>query len=108
MWFTAGALVHVRTHSAGECVGPLYRSHSSAPRAVCCVTNEEDEVSSPEFGRGLSGFIARQGVSRPLIWGFVALTLFMVGDGIELSFLSTYLTDQGLSLIHISEPTRLL
>ncbi len=52
-------------------------------------------MSSPEFGRGLSGFIARQGVSRPLIWGFVALTLFMVGDGIELSFLSTYLTDQG-------------
>lgn len=52
-------------------------------------------MASPDSGRGLSRFIAQQGISRPLAWGFVALTLFMVGDGIELSFLSTYLTDRG-------------
>ncbi|MEW1959387.1 MFS transporter [Kineococcus sp. NPDC059986] len=42
-------------------------------------------------------FLAGQGISRVLLWGFVALMLFMVGDGIELSFLSTYLTERGFS-----------
>lgn len=45
--------------------------------------------------RGFSGFLTRQGISSKLAWGFVALMLFMVGDGIELSFLSNYLTDRG-------------
>jgi len=35
-----------------------------------------------------------QGISRPIAWGFIAVTLFMVGDGIELGFLSPYLTSQ--------------
>ncbi|MFB7918658.1 MFS transporter [Streptomyces sp. NPDC056061] len=41
--------------------------------------------------------LTNQGISRVLLWGFIALMLFMVGDGIELSFLSTYLEERGFS-----------
>lgn len=50
--------------------------------------------TAPRQGR-LVAFLSKQGFSRSLGWGFVALTLFMVGDGVELSFLSTYLTERG-------------
>lgn len=46
---------------------------------------------------GLSRLLTRQGISSKLAWGFIALMLFMVGDGIELSFLSNFLTDEGYS-----------
>lgn len=36
-----------------------------------------------------------QGIARPIAWGFVALTIFMIGDGIEAGFLSPYLDQQG-------------
>lgn len=39
-----------------------------------------------------------QGIARPIAWGFVAVTLFMVGDGIEAGFLSPYLNE-----LHFSE-----
>lgn len=32
-----------------------------------------------------------------LIWGYVAIALFMSGDGIELAFLSRYIVDLGFS-----------
>lgn len=54
-----------------------------------------EPAAVPKVG-GFSGFLTRQGISSKLAWGFLALMLFMVGDGIELSFLSNYLTDQGL------------
>lgn len=38
-----------------------------------------------------------QGIARPIAWGFVAVTLFMVGDGIEAGFLSPYLDRLGFS-----------
>lgn len=44
-----------------------------------------------------SRFLTGQGISKVLTWGYVALMLFMVGDGIELSFLSVYLSDRGFS-----------
>ncbi|MDF2848154.1 MAG: alpha-ketoglutarate permease [Oerskovia sp.] len=53
-------------------------------------------VEAPAGG-AFARFLTSQGISRPLAWGFVALMLFMVGDGIELSFLSNYLTDGGFS-----------
>ncbi|UQS25375.1 MFS transporter [Amycolatopsis thermalba] len=43
----------------------------------------------------MSGFWARQGIVPHLRWGFVALTLFMIGDGIESGFLSPYLAERG-------------
>ncbi|MBK1782692.1 MFS transporter [Prauserella cavernicola] len=48
-----------------------------------------------ERASGFAGTLARQGIVRPLAWGYVALLLFMVGDGIELGFLAPYLTSQG-------------
>lgn len=39
----------------------------------------------------------KQGISRPIAWGFVALTLFMIGDGIEAGFLSPYLDSLGFA-----------
>ncbi|MFE7438952.1 MFS transporter [Streptomyces chartreusis] len=45
--------------------------------------------------RAGAGFWTRQGIVPNLRWGFVALTLFMTGDGIESGFLSPYLADQG-------------
>ncbi|WP_020417345.1 MFS transporter [Amycolatopsis sp. ATCC 39116] len=43
----------------------------------------------------VSGFWTRQGIVPHLRWGFVALTLFMIGDGIESGFLSPYLAEHG-------------
>ncbi|MFC3273452.1 hypothetical protein ACFOE1_04010 [Agromyces mediolanus] len=43
------------------------------------------------FGR----LLRTQGIARPLAWGFVALTIFMIGDGIEAGFLSPYLDELG-------------
>ncbi|MFE3020980.1 MFS transporter [Streptomyces sp. NPDC059256] len=43
------------------------------------------------------GFLERQGIVRPLAFGFLAVMLFMVGDGIEVGFLSPYLESRGLS-----------
>ncbi len=41
----------------------------------------------------MTGFWTRQGIVPNLRWGFVALTLFMIGDGIESGFLSPYLAE---------------
>lgn len=42
-------------------------------------------------------FVDRIGIYPPLVWGFVGLLLFMIGDGVESGFLSRYLVDRGLS-----------
>lgn len=45
------------------------------------------------------GFFDRLGFPRPLIWGFVGLTLFMIGDGVETNILTPFLTgDHGFSI----------
>ncbi|WP_246127500.1 MFS transporter [Amycolatopsis rhizosphaerae] len=43
----------------------------------------------------MTRFWTRQGIVPNLRWGFVALTLFMIGDGIESGFLSPYLAEHG-------------
>ena len=37
------------------------------------------------------------GLPLNLLWGYVAIALFMTGDGFELAFLSKYITDLGFS-----------
>ena len=37
------------------------------------------------------GLIEKMGIPRPLFWGFVGVLIFMIGDGIEISFVSKYL-----------------
>nr|WTA00161.1 MFS transporter [Streptomyces sp. NBC_00857] len=41
------------------------------------------------------GLIDRLGLPRPLVWGFVGLLLFMIGDGVESGYIAPYLRDHG-------------
>ena len=38
------------------------------------------------------GIFERMGLPRPLLWGFVGLMLFMIGDGVETNILTPFLT----------------
>ncbi len=42
-------------------------------------------------------FLDRIGLPSVLLWGFVGLFLFMMGDGVESGYLAPYLVDRGLS-----------
>lgn len=45
------------------------------------------------------GILDRLGLPRPLIWGFVGLALFMIGDGVETNILSPFLhSEHGFSI----------
>ncbi|TQL91102.1 MFS transporter [Pseudonocardia kunmingensis] len=57
--------------------------------------------ATPRTGR-LGRFLDSQGIARPLAWGYVGLTLFMVGDGIEQGFLAPYLDELGFSAASIA------
>ena len=41
------------------------------------------------------GLIERIGLPRPLVWGFIGLLLFMVGDGVESGYIAPYLAQHG-------------
>lgn len=47
------------------------------------------------IGPGPRSFIERIGLPKPLIWGFVGLLLFMIGDGVESGYIAPYLADNG-------------
>ncbi|HWC79300.1 MAG TPA: MFS transporter [Pseudonocardiaceae bacterium] len=38
-------------------------------------------------------WMERIGIPRQLFWGFVAVLIFMIGDGVEITYLTKYLTD---------------
>lgn len=46
--------------------------------------------------------IDRMGIPRPLLWGFVGLLLFMIGDGVEAGYLAPYLEGQGHSSTRVA------
>ena len=50
----------------------------------------------------MNGFWERHGIVVHLRWGFVALTLLMIGDGIESGFLSPYLDERGFGAGQVS------
>ncbi|MCI1788363.1 MAG: MFS transporter [Actinomyces sp.] len=54
-------------------------------------------VSSPPVEEPPS-LLQRQGIEPVLKWGFLAVALFMVGDGLEQGFLSPYLTSTGFTV----------
>jgi polyol permease family len=54
-------------------------------------------VSSPPVEEHPS-LLQRQGIEPVLKWGFLAVALFMVGDGLEQGFLSPYLTSTGFTV----------
>jgi len=41
------------------------------------------------------GVIDKLGLPRPLVWGFVGLLLFMIGDGVESGYIAPYLAENG-------------
>ena len=47
-----------------------------------------------EYG-AFGNFVERIGIPRPLFWGFVAVFIFMIGDGVEISRLPGYLAGPG-------------
>lgn len=47
-------------------------------------------------------FLARIGVPPTLVWGFLGLFLFMVGDGVESGYLSPYLASRGMTMATVS------
>ena len=54
------------------------------------MTSEERETSA-------SSFTERIGIFPPLLWGYIGLLLFMIGNGIEAGYLSKYLVDRQIA-----------
>lgn len=49
-----------------------------------------------------AGFLERQGIEKSIQWGFVALVIFMVGNGMELGFISHFLQSQSFTASQVS------
>ena len=45
----------------------------------------------------MSDFFKRAGLPKGLLWGFVGVLIFMMGDGVEQTWLSKYITDRGFN-----------
>lgn len=58
------------------------------------MSEPRDAAAQQEYG-AFGRFVERIGIHRPLFWGFVAVFIFMIGDGVEISRLPGYLTDEG-------------
>ncbi|MGB3634859.1 MAG: MFS transporter [Rubrobacteraceae bacterium] len=52
------------------------------------------QQSQPEYG-AFGRRVEKMGIPRPLFWGFVAVFIFMIGDGVEISRLPGYLAGPG-------------
>ncbi|MCJ7992779.1 hypothetical protein MUB15_32390 [Priestia sp. OVS21] len=38
------------------------------------------------------------GLPKNLLWGYIGLTIFMIGDGVEQAWISPYLVSRGMSI----------
>lgn len=45
-----------------------------------------------------NSFLDKVGMPSHLIWGYVGVLIFMMGDGLELAWISPYLVDQGMTV----------
>src|SRR6185503_19333378 len=45
-----------------------------------------------------NSFTDRLGFPVSLIWGYIGIMIFMMGDGMETGWLSPYLTERGMSI----------
>ncbi|MBF4577882.1 MFS transporter [Frondihabitans sp. VKM Ac-2883] len=52
-------------------------------------------TSAIRTGPPTRNLIDRMGLPRPLVWGFVGLLLFMIGDGVESGYIAPYLAGNG-------------
>ncbi|WP_079123141.1 MFS transporter [Streptomyces abyssalis] len=48
-------------------------------------------ASAPDAPGYVPRGIERIGIPRPLVWGFVGVFIYMIGDGVEISYLTDYL-----------------
>jgi MFS family permease len=55
------------------------------------VSSQQAQPEYGAFGRRIESL----GMPRPIFWGFVAVFIFMIGDGVEISRLPGYLTSEG-------------
>lgn len=55
------------------------------------MSNQQAQSEYGAFGRR----IEKLGIPRPLFWGFIAVFIFMIGDGVEISRLPGYLAGPG-------------
>ncbi|MGX5818895.1 MFS transporter [Chitinophaga lutea] len=46
----------------------------------------------------MSTFFGKTGIPRQLLWGYIGIMIFMMGDGIEQGWLSPYLVDRGMTV----------
>lgn len=44
----------------------------------------------------MTAFYDKTGLPKSLVWGFIGVLIFMMGDGIEQTWLSKYIAEQGL------------
>ncbi len=54
-------------------------------------------LRSEQAGDVQGTFLDWIGIFPPLLWGYVGLLLFMIGDGVEAGYLSKYLVDEGIA-----------
>ncbi|MFD5650177.1 MFS transporter [Streptomyces sp. NPDC127039] len=52
---------------------------------------------APTVSRSALPWVERIGIPRPLMWGHVAVLIFMIGDGVESNYLEPYLRDSGFT-----------
>lgn len=55
-------------------------------------TNQTSQLPASE------GLLDRAGIPRTLVWGYVGILIFMMGDGLEQGWLSPYLIQHGMSI----------
>src|SRR5262245_43022335 len=48
-------------------------------------------------GEASPTWLDRIGIYPPLVWGYVGLLLFMIGDGVESGYLSAFLIEEGIA-----------
>ncbi|MFZ3572212.1 MFS transporter [Streptomyces sp. BH097] len=54
-------------------------------------------VPHARSGADSTHWTTRIGMPRPLLWGYVGLLIFMIGDGVESNYLSPFLADRGFT-----------
>ncbi|CAL1520700.1 MFS transporter [Chitinophaga sp. MM2321] len=45
-----------------------------------------------------SAQVTRSGIPKPLLWGYIGIIIFMMGDGVEQGWLSPYLLQHGMTM----------
>ncbi|MCW4466054.1 MFS transporter [Glutamicibacter sp. MNS18] len=59
----------------------------------------QDPNAAPSAWEQRPPLLERMGLPRPLLWGFVGLMIFMIGDGVETNILAPFLTgDHGFTI----------